>query len=92
MARTACRWVLLSALLVILLKSYDENFGTSFLSGAARSPLWQCPECCWVERWSKGKAPRCRGPDGQPHPLAVRTIRLDGEGYRPNGGPQRFFR
>jgi hypothetical protein len=92
MARTARRWMLPSALLVILLKSFNENVGTSFLSGAVRSPLWRCPECSWVERWSNGKPPRCRGPDGDQHPVAVRTVRLDGEDYPPNGGPKRFFR
>jgi hypothetical protein len=91
MAGTARRWVLPSALLAILLKNYNENFGTSFLSGAARSPLWECPECGWVERWSKGKAPRCRGPDCDRHPMAV-TTRLDGEGHRADVGTQRFFR
>jgi hypothetical protein len=90
MAGTARRWALPSALLAVSLLSYNENASTSFLSRAGRSPLWQCPECRWVEQWSKGRAPRCRGSEDNWHPMAV-TIRLD-EAHGANVGYGRFFR
>jgi hypothetical protein len=90
MAGTAHRWALPSALLAVSLLIYNENASTSFLSGAGRSPLWQCPECRWVEQWSKGRAPRCRGSEGAWHALK-NTIRLD-ETHGANVGSGRFFR
>lgn len=91
MAGTARRWVLPYALPAILLGIFNENFSTSFLSGAGKSPLWECPECHCVERWPKGKAPRCRGPEDDRHPVAF-TVRLDDEGRKQTGDPKRFFR
>jgi hypothetical protein len=93
MAGTARRWVLPSALRVILLasyKSYDEWPSSSFQSSAAKSELWQCPCCLWVEQKAKGSPPpRCSGTRDEPHARKV-TILLEGPGYSKSDGPRRF--
>ena len=84
------RWMLPSALLVVLLATHNEWPSTSLQSNAARSQLWKCPECGWIERKARQRqAPRCFGSRDRPHPSA-KTKLLQGSGHTPSNGPRRF--
>jgi hypothetical protein len=84
------RWMLPSALLVVLLAAYNESPSTSLQSNAAKSQLRKCPKCGWIERKARTrKTPRCSGTDDCPHTVAE-TILLEGSGHTPSDGPRRF--
>ena len=84
------RWMLSSALLVVLLAAYNESPSTSLQSNAAKSQFWM----------SRVRVDRAEGSGEQGHRDALdlgtvpsKMVRTDPPGrhsYTPSKGPRRF--
>lgn len=57
------RWILPSALVVVLIACFgDENATPSYVADAGEGQYWRCPRCKRVELWpDRETPPRCTG-------------------------------
>jgi hypothetical protein len=85
------RWMLPSALLIVLLASFGrDNFIATVQGDAGRGKYWRCPTCNRVEWREDGGHPWCEGTPRRQHD-PVETDPETGPNVRTTDGDYWFF-